>query len=594
MFQALEAIRNGSCGYLKAAKQFGVPKSTLERRFKEKNKYATGHFKTLGSRKLTFPIELEQQLVDYVKNMEGMLFGLTTRSLRSLAYQLATKNHLAHHFNDTQKMAGWDWLRSFLKRNKLSLRLPEATSAVRARGFNKESVSSFFNILEPLKEKFNFPPSRVFNVDETGITTVQGRPSKVVALRGQKQVGTLTSSERGELSTAVICMSASGIFVPPMLIIPRVRMKSQFLEGVPPGTLTVAHKSGWMQLDLFDNWFDHFLIHTQASKNNPTLLILDGHKTHTQNISVIDKARENGVTILCLPPHCTHRMQPLDVSFMSPLNTFYTQEMEIWLRNHPGRCVTVNEVPSLFGKAYLRATTPTNAINGFEKTGLYPVNRTVFTDDMFVAAVPTDRPHQQDDAVHPSSSSKEDVSEESVIKRDSAPEKQIIPKHPESTKRSDLHNVPSTSRALNYINPEQIAPFPKVSKIQVRKTTKIKRGKAAILTSSPYKEELEISLKEKKPVNVKEIASGTNICSKDKSKKTTNSKERKFKKGKSNNKSKREKDDVECLYCNNKYSSDRSGEEWIKCCNCKNWAHEACAGIEPNQHYFICDLCRDS
>lgn len=282
MSEALAAIRNGSCGYLKASKKYGVPKSTLERRFKEKNKYATGSSKSLGSRKLTFPIELEQQLVEYVKNMEN-----------------------------------------------------------------------------------------------------------------------------GELSTAVIYMSASGIFVPPMLIILRVRMKPQFLEGVPPGTLTVAHKSGWMQLDLFDKWFIHFLTHIQASKTNPALLILDGHKTHTQNISIIDKARVNGVTILCLPPHCSHRLQPLDLSFLTPLSTFYSQELEIWLRNHPGRCITVSEVPSLFGRAYLRASTPINAINGFAKTGLYPINRTVCTEDMFIAMLPTDKPQQQDDIV-PSSSASED------------------------------------------------------------------------------------------------------------------------------------------------------------------------------------------
>jgi FKBP-type peptidyl-prolyl cis-trans isomerase (trigger factor) len=69
MSMALEALRNGTCGYLKAAKQFNVPKSTLERRFKNKNKQALDHSKQLGSRKLTFPMELEKHLVDYVKNI---------------------------------------------------------------------------------------------------------------------------------------------------------------------------------------------------------------------------------------------------------------------------------------------------------------------------------------------------------------------------------------------------------------------------------------------------------------------------------------------------------------------------------------------
>lgn len=474
MSNALEALRNGACGYLKAAKQFGVPKSTLERRFKEKNKYATGHSKLLGSRRQTFPHELEQQLVEYVKNMESMLFGLSTRSIRSLAYQLAIKNNLQHYFNSEKKMAGWDWLRPFLQRNKLSLRLPEATSAARARGFNREAVAAFFNILEPLQEKNAFPACRVFNVDETGITTVQGRPSKVVAVKGRKQVGTLTSAERGELSTAVICMSASGAFIPPMIIIPRVRMKPQFMEGSPPGTLTVTHKSGWMQIELFDKWFDHFLKHTQASKTNPVLLILDGHKTHTQNISIIDKARNNGVTILCLPPHCSHRMQPLDVSFMAPLSTFYTQEMEIWLRNHPGRCVTVSEVPQLFGKAYLRASTPLNGINGFQKTGIFPVNRTVFTDDMFVASLPTEIIERETD--DPSTSDKDIANQHS--NSEVTPDNEIIQSKHTLPEISDLRDMPSTSNGL-YFSPEQIVPYPKAPEKRLHAAPKRKRGKAA-------------------------------------------------------------------------------------------------------------------
>lgn len=84
-------------------------------------------------------------------------------------------------------------------------------------------------------------------------------------------------------------------------------MKRQFLKGSSLGTLTVTHKFGWT--------------HTHASINNSTLLILDEYKTHTQNTFIIDKARQNGVTILYLPPHFSHRIKPLDVSFMAPLRT---------------------------------------------------------------------------------------------------------------------------------------------------------------------------------------------------------------------------------------------------------------------------------
>lgn len=45
-------------------------------------------------------------------------------------------------------------------------------------------------------------------VDETGISRVPNKPSKVIACRGKKQVGVLSSAERGVLVIAETSMSA--------------------------------------------------------------------------------------------------------------------------------------------------------------------------------------------------------------------------------------------------------------------------------------------------------------------------------------------------------------------------------------------------
>jgi DDE superfamily endonuclease len=275
---------------------------------------------------------------------------------------------------------------------ELSLRVPEPTSAARAQGFNEVAVGKFFDLLEDLQQKFRFTPDRIFNCDETGITTVPNKPSKVIAAKGKKQVGSLSSAERGQLVTVEICMSASGNFVPPFFVFPRCRMKPDLLDNGPPGSQGVAHPSGWMQSDIFLKWFEHFVHHTHPSAESRVLLVLDGHKTHTTNLDVINLAREQHVSLLCLPPHCSHRLQPLDVSFMKPLNTFYAQEVERWLLNHPGRVVTVQNLPELFGAAYLKAASALTAVNGFRKTGIWPINRHIFSDADFSAALPTDRP----------------------------------------------------------------------------------------------------------------------------------------------------------------------------------------------------------
>ena len=69
-------------------------------------------------------------------------------------------------------------------------------------------------------------------------------------------------------------------------------------------------------------------------------MILDGHNTHTKNVEAIELARNGNVIMLSLPPHTTHPAQPLDKTFFKPLQTYYDEAVERWLRTHVGRAVT--------------------------------------------------------------------------------------------------------------------------------------------------------------------------------------------------------------------------------------------------------------
>lgn len=68
---------------------------------------------------------------------------------------------------------------------------------------------------------------------------------------------------------------------------------------------------------------------------------------------------------------------------MAPLNQYYSEECRIWLRLHPGRAITINEVGELYGRAFMKAACVETAVNGFRKSGLYPLNPHVFPEWMF-------------------------------------------------------------------------------------------------------------------------------------------------------------------------------------------------------------------
>src|SRR6218665_3088773 len=94
-------------------------------------------------------------------------------------------------------------------------------------------------------------------------------------------------------------------------------MKEELKEADVLGSIFACQKNGWTNLELFTEWFQHFADTVKSSVEEKVVLLLDGHVSHTQNILALQKYRECGVIILSLPPLTTHRLQPLDVSFLS-------------------------------------------------------------------------------------------------------------------------------------------------------------------------------------------------------------------------------------------------------------------------------------
>ncbi|XP_065681337.1 uncharacterized protein LOC136094970 [Hydra vulgaris] len=311
----------------KAANEYSVPKDSLNRRVNKSIKTMPDdkpHIKLLGSYRKVLSDAQEKNLAQYIIKMELVFYGLSINELQRVVYDYVVRNKINHPFNTEKKLAGRDFIVRFLKRQPfLSIRKPEAVS-----------INPVF-------------ANHIYNCDESGLTCVH-KPLKVIAHKGQRVVSSVTSSERGQTTTVILAFNCVGHYIPPMIIFKRKRMLDSLIDDAPPGTVGRGSKSGWVDTNLFMDFIRHFVIHGNCSTTNKCLLILDGHKSHTENLDLLNYASINGLHILSLPPHTSHKLQPLDRTLFKSLKSAYNLVCTTWMRKHPGRRITVDKLSGLF------------------------------------------------------------------------------------------------------------------------------------------------------------------------------------------------------------------------------------------------------
>jgi len=298
---AIEGIRNKEMGGYKAFRVFSIPQTALEHYVQDQQKSSSETIKTKLGNKQVLPCEAEICLAEHCLLVVRKFFGLTMADVMCIAYQLAVRNGIKTSFAREMK--------------RLS----------RVRGFTPESVAQFFEIYKPAVDTIQHNPARLYNCDETGITIIQHKHTKISGLKGKHQISSLQSAELRSLVTLVTCMSPSGHFIPLLLVFPRKNMKQELMNGTMPGSIHVCHPSGWIQNKIFFPVVSSFHQTYKADNKDPVILVLDRHYSHTRNLEVITLAQENHVESICLPPHSSHKMQPLDKVFMGPLKTFCCQ-----------------------------------------------------------------------------------------------------------------------------------------------------------------------------------------------------------------------------------------------------------------------------
>ena len=584
-----------------------------------------GTVETVGypKNRCVFSTAEEASLTEYAKKAARLFYGLSTTQTRKLAYDYArTLNKDIPSSWAENERAGEDWLSGFLKRNAtISLRSPEATSLSRATSFNRFNVAKFFDILMEVYARDQYGPERIWNVDETGCTTVH-KPAKVLATTGAKQVGAIVSAERGQLVTLCCAVNAVGNSVPPMFIFPRVNYRDNFVNGGPVGCVGRAHPSGWMTAAGFLTFLKHFVAHVRPSPTDKVILLLDNHVSHL-SVDVLKFAKDNGVVMVSFPPHCSHKLQPLDRSVYGPLKRYYNVACDDWIVSHKGRTMTIYDVPAMVGLEYPKAMTPANIQAGFKVSG----NRNVFTDDEFLPADVTDRPpppEQEATCVRdaptlgdaagvrdaptlgdaagvrdaPTLGDAAGVRDAPTLGdaagvRDAATigdtagvrgaatigDAAGVRDEPTLGDAAGVRDAPTLGESpcrKQPRTPEDVRPFTKAPPRKTNQRGK-KRGRSMILTDTPVKNALEAEAAKRK-TKVKGPTSRKVARTLAPKKQVKAAKRPKA----------TEEDACQCLVCDEPFGNSRPGEKWVSCTDCGKWAHE---DFTSGDLCYVCHNC---
>jgi hypothetical protein len=312
---ALNAIINENMKIREAGRIYEIHEATLRRHLKIRKNLKQAKSSSLG-RAPVFTLEQEREIRSHVLHLAKLFFGITKTELCQLVFKYAEKNNIRHNFNKVKQMAGSDWYRGFLKRNQeISLRKPEATSVNRITAFNKTEVDQYFCNLQKVMQKYNFSPDRIYNVDESGISTVPKETAKRLGPRGIKQFGVIASGERGKTVTVICAMSAIGSYIPPLFVYPRVRMTPLLEKNGPAGAMYCCSNNGWSNEEIFLKWLHHFQDKVRATAENPVLVVLDNHASHI-SLEIYEYCKQNFIIMVSLPPHTSHKSSHLMSHFL--------------------------------------------------------------------------------------------------------------------------------------------------------------------------------------------------------------------------------------------------------------------------------------
>ncbi|XP_060564988.1 uncharacterized protein LOC132724184 [Ruditapes philippinarum] len=368
-------IKENGTSVRKASKLYGVPESTLRDRT-----LGLVHIDTLsaGGQPLFDEYE-EANLVSHFKTMAGYGHGYTRQECVDIATDYAVQ--LGRRTQD--RPLTMKWMRGFLKRwPELKVVKPKGLEHARAKMASRDTVMKYFINLKETIENHNIEPHLIFNIDEKAVK-VEHKPPHVVS--SSSYIPSAVTSGKGQIVTLIGAGSAAGQAIPPYLVFPGQRMRSELMIGASPGADGTVSETGWSNGSIFRYYLEHHFLKFVPGRNDKKILvILDGHKSHV-SVGLSEWAHKLGIVIFILPPHCSHILQPMDVGCFGPFQKIYDIKCHKLIRE-VSSVITRYNICQVSCSSYLAALTPNNVQAAFRRAGIYPFDPLAIAQEKLLPA----------------------------------------------------------------------------------------------------------------------------------------------------------------------------------------------------------------
>ena len=259
--------------------------------------------------------------------------------------------------------------------------------SARKRGSTKERYEDFFRRLRYQIESKGIKQHGITNMDEHGMQEQETIAGTVIgdSLTGRALVESPNSTT---WVTVIEAVTAEARRLTPVVIFTGASLQGQwyppFMKKHPVlKTWKYDYSAtGWSNEQIALKWLNEVYL-PETKPRDPQewrLLILDKHSTHKTDEFIIT-AFKNKVQLLYLPPHTSHKVQPLDRSVFGPLKEYFRQETRMLA--HARASATANKQRFLLAyvKASKEGVRSSNIRSGFRKTGIWPINQDRILED---------------------------------------------------------------------------------------------------------------------------------------------------------------------------------------------------------------------